>query len=108
MTPVASAPPRDGAGALAAASTLLFGLVLYVALRIGQVVVAPELDPSRALFEAHSGFFWRVLTAMYGAGLFAPLAVWLCRKRPTFAARLTSWMLAAAVFSLITQAVFFP
>ena len=108
MTGVAGRDARHGSSALAAAWTLLFGLMLYVALRIGKVTAAPEVDPARALFDPHSGFFWRILTAMYGAGLFVPLAVWLCRKRPAFAARMSSWMLIAALGSLIAQAVFFP
>ena len=101
------ARPRS-VGALAFALTLLACVCLYAALRIGQVALFREPDPTEALFNVHSGYFWRIWTAIYGAGLLAPLFYWLCARRAEVASRLFGALVFGTAALIVAQALFFP
>lgn len=93
---------------LALGLTVLAGAVLYAVLRGGQVIFFPEPDPTRALYDPHSGFTWRVLAAAYGAGMLAPLCSWIAHARPVGAARALRVLVVAAPCLLLVQAALFP
>lgn len=109
-------PKREGAvklgararGPLVVALTCTFAVALYATIRAGQVLLSREPDPRVAFFDAHSGFFWRIWISVYGAGLAAPIFVWLVRARGDAIVLVWTWLVpAVAVFALI-QAVLLP
>lgn len=103
-----SRPRSRSVGPLAFALTLLACVCLYAALRIGQVALLHEAAPTEALFDVHSGYFWRIWTAVYGGGLLAPLFYWLCARRLEAASRLFGALLFGAGALIVSQALFFP
>ncbi len=88
--------------------SLSLTVVLYAGLRIGQVIVTREPDPATALYDAHVGYFWRILTAGYGAGLLAPVCFFFVEVAPLRAARAVAPAVALSASVLLLQSIFAP
>jgi hypothetical protein len=99
---------RDPKTALGAALTLLSGAAIYAALRTGQRIFAREPNPATALYDTHSGYFWRILIALYAAGMLAPLLFWLARRHFTGAARALPALVAITSAVVVVQALLVP
>lgn len=97
-----------GVGPLAFALTALSAVGLYAALRIGQVALFPQPNQADVLFDVHSGYFWRIGTSVYGAGLLAPLFYWLCTRRLQLASRALEVLVLGVAILVTAQALFFP
>lgn len=100
------APPTI-ASLVTTSLALATAVAIYAALRVGQVLLGAKQDPSLTLYDAHSGFFWRVLVSVYAAGLLFPLIAWLVR-RGTLRIGAVEWALFAAGALLVAQATFAP
>ncbi len=92
----------------AACLSIALAIVLYAALRVGQVLVVREPDPATALYDAHVGYFWRILTAGYGAGLLAPICFFVVEAAPLRAARAVAPAMALSASVLLLRSIFAP
>jgi hypothetical protein len=67
--------------ALAAIAACTTAAVVYAILRLGQALLFPAVDPALVIYSEHSGFFWRVWTALYAGGMLGFGALFADPKR---------------------------
>jgi len=94
--------------ALAVASGCVASALLYPLLRVAQLALFTEPDPTLVLWSEHSGFFWRSWIAAYGGGAIAFAAWLLAGRAPERTARGIARAVTLVVVVIVVQATFAP
>jgi hypothetical protein len=83
-------------------------VLVYAALRAGQVLFSREPNPATVIWSAHAGYYWRALTAAYAGGA-AGIAAFLGVRRATDrVVALLARVVVVAACAITLQAVLAP
>lgn len=103
---------RGRALALAALWGVVSGVALYAAVRVIEHALFPTANPATVIWAPHSGYFWRLWTAMFGAGMGTLVAYAIHRAAPDArddaSVRALSVALPACAAALVVQAALVP
>lgn len=105
--------PRPGRGhrvALAICAGCALLLVIYVVLRVIQLLWFPEPNPAVVIGSARAGYFWRLWTGAYLAGMGA-LGVYAAAATASGAARVARALpvgLCVAIAAILVQGLAIP
>jgi hypothetical protein len=94
--------------ASSAIAGLLSAVVMYAALRMGQVLFGTEADPAAILYSEHSGYLWRVTIALYAGGIVAIVTSIVEPRSPERTQHVLAWLLPFSALALVVQALFIP
>ena len=89
-------------------SACLAAVALYAILRVIQSRLFPEPNPALVVWSAHAGYFWRIWSVSYMAGMVGLLAFAASERQPARMARVLSVAVVAAGALIMLQGIFVP
>jgi hypothetical protein len=96
------------AGAVSLAWALVLAVAAYALMRVTQVFMHPDPDPSAVSWSVHAGYYWRIWTVSYGAGIVVFVMLLVTRGRVERSARALVPAVGMAAVVLALQVAFFP
>jgi hypothetical protein len=93
--------------ALGAACGTVAAVLIYALLRAAQLF-SLEPNPATVIWSAHSGYYWRIWTTVFAAGMLAVLAYLAARRDAEQVARALPPATAVAATALALQALLAP
>lgn len=100
--------PRAVRLALAAIAACVTATLLYAILRVVQAVLFTEPDPALIIWSEHAGYFWRVWTVVYAAGMVGIIAYLAAGRDAARTARVLAKALVIAAVLITVQGLLVP